>query len=92
MTTLKVSRGMGNHLLCVRSTKSGANMHMMIQSTNTAPFMIVHHMKNVSSVLIPIIFLLNCFHHPTYFSMLFYDLESKSTPRTCKNSCAAVNC
>ena len=87
MTTLKVSRGMGNHLLCVRHTKSGANIHIdslvetsfsakspplaiapgpfseavlgsyerinihiVVQSTNKAPFTIVHHIKNVVSV------------------------------------------
>ena len=50
MTTLKVSRGMGNHLFCVRYTKSGANIHIVIQRTNRAPFMIVHHIKNVVSV------------------------------------------
>lgn len=45
MTTLKVSRGMGNHLLCVRYTNSGASMNNVVQRTNSNPFMIVHHMK-----------------------------------------------
>lgn len=50
MTTLKVSRGMGNHLLCLRYTKSGAIMSIVVQRTNMAPFMIVHHIKNLVSV------------------------------------------
>jgi len=50
MTTLKVSRGMGNHLLCVRYTKSGANINIVVQRTSRAPFMAVHHIKNVVSV------------------------------------------
>ena len=52
ITTLKVSRGIGNHLLCVRYTKSGANMKNVLHSNNNAPFMIVHHMKKLVSVSI----------------------------------------
>ncbi len=41
---------MGNNLLCIRYTKSGAAMHIVVQRANKIPFMIVHHMKNVVSV------------------------------------------
>jgi hypothetical protein len=59
MTTLKVSRGMGNHLLCIRYTKSGTNIHIVVQRTKRAPFMIVHHIKNVVSVRISMMLLLD---------------------------------
>ncbi|MBW1670596.1 MAG: hypothetical protein JRJ40_04190 [Deltaproteobacteria bacterium] len=57
MTTLKVSLGIGNHLLCIRYTKSGANIHIVVQRNNRVPFMIVHHMKNLVSVWISMMFL-----------------------------------
>ena len=50
ITTLKVSRGIGNHLLCVRYTKSGADIQNVAHSNNSAPFMIMHHMKKLVSV------------------------------------------
>ena len=55
MTTLKVSREMGNHLLCMRYTKSGANTEKAIHRIKMPPFMIVHHMKNVVSIWISMI-------------------------------------
>jgi len=61
MTTLKVSRGMGNHLLCVRYTKSGANTENAVHRIKMPPFMIVHHMKNIVSVNIhDVLFLFFC--------------------------------
>jgi len=57
MTTLKASRGMGNHLLCVRYTKSGANTENAAHRIKMQPFMIVHHMKNIVSVCISMMFL-----------------------------------
>lgn len=57
MTTLKVSRGMGNHLLCVRYTKSGVHMNIIVEKINRTPFMIVHHMKNAVSICVSMMFL-----------------------------------
>ena len=50
MTMLKVSRGMGNHLLCVRYTKSGAKVSIVVQKTNKVPFKIAHHRKKLVSI------------------------------------------
>ena len=71
MTTLNVSRGMGNHLLCVRYTNPGADMKTAVQRSNKAPFMIVHHMKNLVSVWISIIYPAYVFAstaHETYYA------------------------
>ena len=62
MSTLKVSLGIGNHLLCVRYTKFGADIHIVVQRTNRAPFMIVHHIKNVVSVSISMMSLFLLLH------------------------------
>ena len=50
MITRNVSRGIGNHLLWVRYTSSGAAMHNIVHRANRPPLMMVHHMKNALKV------------------------------------------
>ena len=90
MTTLKVSRGMGTHLLCVRYTKSGVNTQNTVHRIKMPPFMIVHHMKNVVSVWISMVFLSyisasNAKVHLHFFS----DSGKMSGGTTCSNKIKA---
>jgi hypothetical protein len=55
-TTLKDSWGMGNHFVCMRYVKSGAVPQTIVHTIKMPRFMIVHHMKNVVSVGILMMF------------------------------------
>ena len=58
IATLKVSREMENHLLCIRQTQSPAQRHISDEKSSNAKFRIVHHIKNALILSIFMIFLL----------------------------------
>ena len=47
---------MGNHLVCTRYMKFGADAKTIVQAIMMPTFIIVHHMKNVVSVVIVMMF------------------------------------